>query len=516
MLVFSYLARLFLAGVFLIAGSSKLISGVSTFRKTLADFGVPKLFLVPFSFLLPIVELLIGCALLPGRFAWFGAIAAAALLLAFDAAIAANLAIGKHPRCNCFGQLHSEPIGWETFARNLALATLACLLIWEGRTQPGLSLWQFRGHFTSLEAGLVALAIAVCAGFAVGGFLLLHVFRQNGRLLLRIETLEANRALAIQPTVARQSGLPIGSLAPSFDLPNVNGGRLTLANFVSQGKALLLIFTDPNCGPCNSLMPDVAGWQKTMADELSIVLISSGRHKDNRAKATEYGLMNFLVETSKRSVANSYSALGTPTAVTIRQGGKVGSYPVGGADAIRSLVANKGWTEAGFATFLKASSQPQPQPTTLKSLLPVGSQAPAFTLPDLEGKTVESATFGGQETLLLFWNVGCGFCQRMLPQLIEWEKMRPKSAPRLVLVSSGSRETNAQMGLRSPIVLEENFAVGKLYGASGTPSALLIDAKGKIASRLAVGAPGVFDLLGAQKSDTDKPAVSLAAADWVS
>jgi uncharacterized membrane protein YphA (DoxX/SURF4 family) len=98
MLVFSYLARLLLAGVFLIAGSSKLISGVSTFRKTLADFGVPKLFLVPFSFLLPIVELLIGCALLPGRFAWFGAIAAAALLLAFDAAIAAILAIGNYSR----------------------------------------------------------------------------------------------------------------------------------------------------------------------------------------------------------------------------------------------------------------------------------------------------------------------------------------------------------------------------------------------------------------------------------
>ncbi len=47
MYVFSYLARLLLAGVFLTAGTSKLISGVANSRKTLADFGVPKRFLVP-------------------------------------------------------------------------------------------------------------------------------------------------------------------------------------------------------------------------------------------------------------------------------------------------------------------------------------------------------------------------------------------------------------------------------------------------------------------------------------
>jgi hypothetical protein len=39
MYVFSYLARLVLAGVFLVAGTSKLFSGVSNSRKTLADFG---------------------------------------------------------------------------------------------------------------------------------------------------------------------------------------------------------------------------------------------------------------------------------------------------------------------------------------------------------------------------------------------------------------------------------------------------------------------------------------------
>jgi uncharacterized membrane protein YphA (DoxX/SURF4 family) len=95
MYAFSYIARLLLVGVFLVAGISKLASGVSNFRKALADFGVPTFLVAPLSFILPAVELIIACLLLPSASAWWGALAAMALLLIFDAAIAANLAIGN-------------------------------------------------------------------------------------------------------------------------------------------------------------------------------------------------------------------------------------------------------------------------------------------------------------------------------------------------------------------------------------------------------------------------------------
>jgi hypothetical protein len=51
------------------------------------------------------------------------------------------------------------------------------------------------------------------------------------------------------------------------------------------------------------------------------------------------------------------------------------------------------------------------------------------------------------------------------------------------------------MGLKSTVLLDEQFAVGTLYGAGGTPSAVLIDADGKIASSLMVGGLGVMELL---------------------
>ena len=58
------------------------------------------------------------------------------------------------------------------------------------------------------------------------------------------------------------------------------------------------------------------------------------------------------------------------------------------------------------------------------------------------------------------------------------------------------------MGLTSPMLLDQQFAVGRAFGASGTPSAVLVDAEGKVASEVAVGAPAVLELAGADKTTT--------------
>jgi thiol-disulfide isomerase/thioredoxin len=92
----------------------------------------------------------------------------------------------------------------------------------------------------------------------------------------------------------------------------------------------------------------------------------------------------------------------------------------------------------------------------------------------------------------VFWNPGCGFCQQMLPDLkewkAEWEARAPENSPRLLLVSAGSAAANRQMGFASPVVLlDQQFAVGRAFGASGTPSGILVDAEGKVASEVAVG-----------------------------
>lgn len=127
--------------------------------------------------------------------------------------------------------------------------------------------------------------------------------------------------------------------------------------------------------------------------------------------------------------------------------------------------------------------------------LRIGDVVPDFSLPDLSGNPVRLSDFRGSQTLVLFWRPGCSFCQRMRPHLLAWETQRPEGASRLLVVSTDSVQDNQAMGLRSPVVLDwADRSTGRMFGTSGTPMAVLIDAEGRIASELAAGAPAVLAL----------------------
>jgi peroxiredoxin len=137
----------------------------------------------------------------------------------------------------------------------------------------------------------------------------------------------------------------------------------------------------------------------------------------------------------------------------------------------------------------------------MPAALKVGEPAPEIQLRDLTGEDINLADFRGSDILVLFWNPGCGFCQRMLPDLKEWEENRLEEAPGLLVISAGTVEDNREMGLSSPVVIDQQFAAGRAFGAGGTPSAVLVDAEGKIASEVAVGAPAALELAGAPQEE---------------
>ena len=131
----------------------------------------------------------------------------------------------------------------------------------------------------------------------------------------------------------------------------------------------------------------------------------------------------------------------------------------------------------------------------------VGDRSQQGTSRGLSGREVSLADFRGEETLLLFWDPGCGFCKQVLPDLKEWEASAQEGAPRLLVVSAGSEEANEGAGLSATVVLDQQFAAGRAFGASGTPSAVLVDAEGNVASEVAVGAPEAFELARSQQTD---------------
>ncbi len=503
-------ARVLLSAVFGVAGLAKLADRAGS-RQALIDFGVPRVLAPVLLLLLPLAELAVAVALLPLASAWYGALGALSLLLLFIFGIALNLARGRTPACHCFGQLSSSPAGWTTLLRNVVLAAVAGMVAWYGLNSPGLSAGSWFIDLTTAQRLLFIIGLAGLTLLAAEGWVLLQMLRQQGRLLLRLDALEARlTSVGLSPATAEASetpiaGLPVGTPAPTFRLKGLRGEILTLESLLAVGKPVLLFFTNPNCGPCQLMMPDVSRWQREYISTLSIALISEGKTKDNRVKSAEYGVTQILLQ-QKREVAEAYQAYGTPSAVMIQTDGKIGSPLAMGADAIQSLMART----LGMAMPMSAMLPIVPQnghnghgagASQTVSTVEIGQPAPALKLRDLKGKTIALTSFRGNKTLLLFWNPGCGFCQQMLDDLKKLETSPTPGAPRLLVVSSGTVEENLAMNLRSPVVLDVNFQAGSAFGATGTPMAVLLDAKGRIASEIAAGAQAVLALAGAEPNE---------------
>jgi thiol-disulfide isomerase/thioredoxin len=513
-----FIARLLLALVFILAGVAKLADRKGS-KQAVIDFGVPTALAAPLGgALLPLAELAVATSLVPASTAWWGALGALALLSLFIIGISINLARGRKPECHCFGQLHSAPAGWKTLARNGVLAAVAGFVLWEGYeggAGPSAVAWVV--PLSTAQLLLFLSGVLVLALLAGQWVFLVHLLRQNGRLLVRLEAVEASlpegggvAAPSANGTPVNQAeGLPVGSAAPEFSLSGLYGETLTFEALGSSDRPVMMLFTDPGCGPCNAMLPEVGRWQQEHAHKLTLALISRGEVEENKTKAQEHALKNMLLQ-KDWEVSESYEVRGTPSAVLISPDGKVASPVAGGAEGIRGLLSYA----VGERPQLpmqphQPQTQGQPCPNcgkvhavapTIPASQKVGEDAPQVKLRDLEGNTVQLADFRGQDTLVLFWNPGCGFCQQMLPDLKQWESEAPESAPRLVVVSAGTEEANKEMGLTSPVLLDQSFATGRAFGASGTPSAVLVDAKGKVASQVAVGAPGVLELAGASWS----------------
>jgi thiol-disulfide isomerase/thioredoxin/uncharacterized membrane protein YphA (DoxX/SURF4 family) len=518
------LARLLLAAVFVVAGLAKLMDRAGA-RRALVDFGVPPSLSTSLGVLLSLVELAVAVALIPTATAWWAALAALLLLIVFIAAIGLSLARGRAPSCRCFGQIAAGPIGRSTLIRNAGLVVVTGFIVWQGPASPGASMVGWLGTLAMVEqlsvvTSLVGLVLLI--GIIV---LLVQVIGQQGRLLLRLDELEqqiaAGSGIALTspdlPADAVPGGLPVGVAAPGFQLPDLTGQVLSLQAILAAEKPALLVFVDPDCGPCTTLLPEVGRWQREHSAALSVTLISRGPVDANRAEAVEHDVAPVLLQ-QDYEVADTYAVYATPSAVLVRPDGTIGTPLAGGVEPIRSLVAHTLTAAEG-----RAWAAPLPlemanghrhgahhvhhhQPTAPRPPS-IGDKAPSIVLPSLDDNPVDLADVADGSTLLLFWNPGCGFCQQALPALHAWEASPPPDAPRLLVVSAGSAAENRAQGLGSMIVLDQDFAAGTAYGATGTPSAVLIDVDGTVASDLAVGVPRVLALVGVGPGRTNPATV---------
>lgn len=318
--------RLALAGVFATAAVAKLRDRAGA-RGAAEQFGAPAWLAGPLAVMLPLVELTVAAGLVvPASAAW--AAAGAALLLAvFSLAIVRVLARGEAPDCHCFGSAAAAPVGRGTLARNGALLAAAVFVAAAGWSDAGLSLGE-----VGAGALVVGALMVLQAAFSW------QLFRQNGRLLMRVSALEEGLASAgPEPALSpepRDVPLAIGEPAPGFALPDLDGATMTLEDLLRPGRGVLLVFSDPGCGHCDPVLP-LLGRARSAAD-VPVALVSQGSRAANLAKAGAHGVDPVLLQEDFQ-VADAYRIHGLPGAVLVDAEGRIASSRAVGAEEVAAL-----------------------------------------------------------------------------------------------------------------------------------------------------------------------------------
>jgi hypothetical protein len=384
-------ARLLLAAVFLLAGTAKFADPLGSFR-ALRDFGLPTALARPMVVLLPLLELAVAVALIPVSVAWYGACGALGLLIVFLIAVGIAMLRGRKPDCHCFGQLHSEPAGWPTIARNIVLAACAGWLVRSGPVHPGPDLWTWLANLSTFES-----KVALVVGCLVG-FLFLRVIHGASHASKAVEAQEPSEGLfsflnddddetpaPAQPPVRRAAaapiarpsptpasqtapaypgpiniGLPVGTPAPLFELPALTGENRSLQSLLADGNDLLLIFSRPRCESCQAFFSNLPLWTRQLTQlpnvELpAMAVLSRGAVAENLAKLKDFEPSRILLQ-REFEIAAKYDCDTTPAAVLVGADGIVRSELALGALAIKQLL-----TSAAMRAAPKAEN-PAPSP----------------------------------------------------------------------------------------------------------------------------------------------------------
>ncbi|MGD9562285.1 MAG: MauE/DoxX family redox-associated membrane protein [Pyrinomonadaceae bacterium] len=478
--------RLILFGVFAVAGISKLLDPEGA-KKAMRDFGTPDEFTGFFALGLPFAEIVFAVCLLFVSMSWVGAAGALLLLTTFIGGMIWQMAQGNAPDCHCFGQVHSEPVGKKSLIRNIVFAVMALVLLFAGRDNQGRDLAATAGGMVQM----VLILFLVVLGVLLLGYLV-RVAAQQNEIMRRLGILEvaSSDPAAVERNDAGDpsDGLPIGAPLPDFAIPDLNGRIIRFENLLAENKPLLFLFVGAECAPCESLLPEISEWEAALSDKLRLIFVSHGSAAANKTKFATDPARLVLIE-DDREFAVSVGAKWTPTALFVDSSGNVASHVAPGDRAIRRLIEQIKMSDlrAPFLYFLGLNGDRPPN---------IGETVPAFSVTDIGGREITKEFLIGRQTLVAFSSPTCGHCAELMGEIREWENGRESGAPQIIIFSDGDEEEERELGIKSPIIIDKDYATAAKLGMRGVPSAVLIDESGTIVTEAAIGSKNIWSLIG--------------------
>jgi hypothetical protein len=104
---------------------------------------------------------------------------------------------------------------------------------------------------------------------------------------------------------------------------------------------VLLVFSDPDCGPCDALAPRLEQARRGMP-EVQILMVSRGEAEANHRKAAQLGL-TFPVGLQRQwEISKLYAMFATPIAYLIDAEGTIAAEVAVGVEPILSLLTGAG------------------------------------------------------------------------------------------------------------------------------------------------------------------------------
>jgi hypothetical protein len=138
--------------------------------------------------------------------------------------------------------------------------------------------------------------------------------------------------LWLAPGLRRRWIARAGATAPEVALIDRVGGIWSLSTLLEKRRPLVLVFSQPGCGACSVLLPEVASWQRDLDEHVTVAVVSGGADPTLPSDGPDV-----LVDSARASFA-AFGIVATPSAVLVELDGRLAAAPVRGAGAIAALV----------------------------------------------------------------------------------------------------------------------------------------------------------------------------------
>lgn len=267
--------------------------------------------------------------------------------------------------------------------------------------------------------------------------------------------------------------LAIGTHAPDFHLPGVDGKTYSLADF-AKAKVLVVVFTCNHCPTAQAYEGRIARMHADYRDKgVAVVAISPNdpaalrldelgytdlgdSFDDMKIRAKDHGYeYPYLYDGDTQSVAHAYGVLATPHVFifdadrALRYAGRFDDAEVKAVkshdakNAVEALLAGQPVPIAQTRVFGCSTKWAEKRADAQKSLAKWNAEPVSLESIDLKGVAPLVKNDGKNLLLVNLWATWCGPCTAELPELVEINRMYRGRGLKLATISMDDPEKRA-------------------------------------------------------------------------